>query len=189
MRLPSNGSRHRKQIAGGRPTSGPCPSCRAIHQSHVNPLDDVVALDPPRSPKHSHRRSIPSCDNRVRARSAALGLRIGAHSRHPGLVCRQRARRRVVVLGEERREVRLRVLQASFANTGHATTELQLHPTALKGQDTRPPRARRRLTLGSVVPMSRDFRDGREPLRRHFPNAGPTDCPGFLGAPPAIPAE
>ncbi len=51
---------------------------------------------------------LPTCQNRVRAGSTTRGLRIGAHARHRGLVRRQRARRRVVVLGEEGREVRLR---------------------------------------------------------------------------------
>ena len=55
-----------------------------------------------------HRRRVPTCENRVRARGTARGLRIGAHARDRGLVRRQRARRRVVVLRAAGREVRLR---------------------------------------------------------------------------------
>ena len=44
----------------------------------------------------------------IRAGSATRGLRIGTHTSRPGLVRRERARRRVVVRGEQGREVRLR---------------------------------------------------------------------------------
>ena len=54
-----------------------------------------------------HRSPVPSCENRVRAPSTARGLRIGGHDRDLGLVRRRRARRRVMVRGEEVREVRL----------------------------------------------------------------------------------